>query len=107
MIMIRKILGLVLLIAGLTIIVYTVYSSFNIFTGETSAPEIFKSQPAAKSAQSQGIQEQVQQLVAEQIKGLLPLNSLTTVLNLVSWSVFAGILIFAGSQIAGLGIKLI
>jgi hypothetical protein len=32
---------------------------------------------------------------------------LPKLLNLLSWSIFAGILIFAGAQIAGLGIKLI
>jgi len=107
MIMIRKILGLILLILGLFVIVYAIYSSFNIFTGKTAAPEIFKAPLETKSAASQDIQVQLQKMVTDQLKGMLPVDSITTFLNLISWSVFAGILIFGGAQIAGLGIKLI
>lgn len=105
--MIKKILGIILLIAGLLVIFYALYSSYNIFTGKTGAPEIFEAPVAAQSAGSQDIQGQLQNMISEQLKGLLPVGSLTTILNLASWSVFAGILTFGGAQIAGLGIKLI
>lgn len=105
--MIKKILGLVLLFLGLAVIFYAIYSSFNIFTGRIAAPEIFKEQITAQSSGTQDVQAQIQNMLEEQLKGLLPVGSLTTIFNLVSWSVFAGILIFGGAQIAGLGIKLI
>ena len=38
----EKIFGWGLLIAGLIIIGWTLYSSYNIFAGKTIAPEIFK-----------------------------------------------------------------
>ena len=42
--MIRKILGLVLLLAGLIVIFYGLYASFNIFNAKSAAPEIFKTE---------------------------------------------------------------
>lgn len=105
--MIKKILALSLLIVGLAVIFYGLYSSFNIFTGKTPAPEIFVTPSAIKSAGSQDIQTQLQNMIGEQLKGMLPVDSIATLLNLASFSVFAGILIFGGAQIAGLGIKLL
>ena len=52
------------------------------------------------------IQKELQNAMAEQLKGLLPVDTLPKLLNLVAWSIFAGILFFGGGQISGLGIKL-
>jgi hypothetical protein len=105
--MIKKILALVLIILGLAVIFYSLYSSFSIFTGKTEAPEIFATPQATESVGSQDIQAQLQNMVSEQLKGMLPVDSIATFLNLASWSVFAGILILGGAQIAGLGVKLL
>lgn len=105
--MIKKILALTLIIIGLAVIFYGLYSSFNIFTGKTAAPEIFKTPPAQKSVASQSIEGQLQNMISEQLKGMLPVGSIATLLNLASWSVFAGILILGGAQVAGLGVKLL
>jgi len=105
--MIKKILGLILLFVGLIIILYSLYSSFNIFTAKTSAPEIFKTEIVPSQKNGEGLEAQVQQMIGEQLKGMLPANSIPQLLNLISWSIFAGILIFGGTQITTLGIKLI
>ncbi|MDP3990832.1 MAG: hypothetical protein Q8P63_00865, partial [Candidatus Nealsonbacteria bacterium] len=104
---IRTILGLFLLLAGLGLIVFSLYSSFNIFTGKTAPPEIFEPQSQVQVSGGQGLQDQLQQAVEQQLKGLLPVGSITTLLNLISWSILAGILILGGTQVSGLGIKLI
>jgi len=105
--MTKKILGLLLLCLGLIVMFYGLYSSFNIFTGKSSAPEIFQTPPEIKSAGSQDLQGQMQNIVSEQLRGMLPVGSVATLLNLLSWSVFAGILVFGGAQVSGLGIKLL
>jgi len=105
--MIKKTLGLVLIILGLAVIFYGLYSSFNIFTGKASPPEIFEAPSVAKSVGSQDVQAQLQNMIQEQLRGMLPVGSVATFLNLASWSVFAGILVFGGAQIAGLGVKLL
>ena len=46
-------------------------------------------------------------MIGEQLKGIIPVDSVSNLLNLIAWSIFAAILIFGGAQIASLGIKLI
>ncbi|MDP2926563.1 MAG: hypothetical protein Q8N65_00245 [bacterium] len=112
----QKILGLVLLTAGLAIIVWGLYSSFQIFTAKVQPPEIFvlplqeKMSPAKSSANSllgglMGVD--IEKVMGSEIQKILPADYLPRLLNLLSWSVFSGILFFGGSQLAGLGIKLI
>lgn len=104
----RQIIGWLLLFAGVAAIVYGVYASFNIFTGKAGAPQIFTQQAAVTSSgTSSGVQVQLEQFVQQQLKGMIPASSIFGMLNLLAWSIFAGILIFGGAQFASLGIKLI
>ena len=111
----QNLIGWVLLLAGLAAILWTVYSSFNIFTAKAPAPEIFKVEKEIQTSGGTGktpttqaeLQKEMEKLISEQLKGLLPADTLPKLLNLISWSVFAGILILAGAQTSGLGIKMI
>jgi len=111
-----KIFGWVLLLAGLAIIGWTLYSSYNIFVGQTFAPEIFKTpaeETEATAAQGkipttqQEIQKELEKMIGEQLKGILPADTLPQLLNLIVWSMLAFVLISGGGQISSLGIKLI
>jgi len=111
---IQKILGLIILILGLALIFYAIFSSYNIFTGKSQPPEIFKttgSKTAASPSKAASPQEQAQKLIEEglqqQLQTMLPADSLPKILNLISWSILAWILIFGGVQISGLGINLL
>jgi hypothetical protein len=112
---IAKIFGWVLLIAGILIIVWTLYASYNIFTGKAAVPEIFEmpleaEAPVAKGGiptTQQEIQKELEKMIGEQLKGILPVATLPKLLNLIVWSMLAGILIFGDSQISSLGIKLL
>lgn len=116
----NKTIGWILFLFGLMIIFYSLYSSYNIFTAKKTVPEIFKiekeevsvqSAQSAKQTKNQDIQAQVEKMISqqigEQLKGILPVDFLPKLLNLISWSIFAGILILAGGHISSLGIKLI
>jgi len=105
--LIKTPLGIVLLFLGLALIFYSLYTSFNIFTGNAEAPQVFKEQIVAQETGGQDLQAQLQNMLEQQLKGMLPFDSITNLLNLISWSILAGILIFGGAQVAGLGIKLI
>ncbi|MFH1423856.1 MAG: hypothetical protein ABIG29_02820 [Candidatus Nealsonbacteria bacterium] len=105
--MTKKILASVLIFVGLAVIFYGLYSSFNIFTGKEMAPEIFQTPAETKITDSQDVQVQMQKIIQDQLKGLVPTGSPAAFLNMISWSILAGILILGGAQIAGLGIKLL
>ena len=108
--MATKILGWVLLLAGVLIIVWTLYSSYNILTGGAVMPEIFEMGEGKALSQKEGagdLQVQMEEMIGEQLKGILPVDALPKMLNLGVWAMLAGILIFGGAQISNLGIKLI
>lgn len=112
-----KIFGWVLLIGGAGIIILTLFSSYNIFTGKAAAPEIFKFEKKEIQSStlrngkiptnSAELQQEIQKLIADQLLGILPLDVLPKALNLFVFSMLAGILILGGAQIAGLGIRLV
>ena len=111
---IERILGFVLLVVGVGLILYSLFASYGIFTGSQEAPEIF-SDPvgneietsADEATASADVQQQLQSLMQEQLKGILPEGTIPKTLNLFAWSIFTGILIFGGGQIAGIGVKLL
>lgn len=110
-----KIFGWALLVAGVVIIVWTLYSSYNIFTGKTEIPEIFKIEAKEGLAPTTGkipttqaeLQKEMEKMIGEQLMGILPVDTVPKLLNLTVWSMLAFILIFGGGQISSLGIKLI
>jgi hypothetical protein len=106
----NKIIGYILLVVGLTIIAGTLYQSYNIFTAKASAPLIFKTPLSAQQDigfANQDAQSQINSAVKKQINQILPADSITKTLNLLSWSIFAGILVLGGGAISGIGVKLI
>ena len=114
--MVAKIFGWILLISGVAIIGWTLYSSYNIFTGKAVVPEIFKmpveetEAPAAKGGiptTPTEIQEVMGKMIGEQLKGFLPVDTLPKLLDLAIWSMLTFILISGGGHISSLGIKLL
>jgi len=109
----NKIIGYILLSAGLFLILFSVYQSYVIYTGKTSAPLVFQVPLAQEISSTTGqnatqqIQNQIDQSVQKQINQILPPATITKILNLAVWSFLAFVLIFAGGTISGIGVKLI
>lgn len=97
-----KVSGLALLMLGLILIGWILYASYNIFTDRAAAPDIF----SVFMVESEEMTEE--EMTEAQLKEVFPIeaDALPKILNLIAWSVLAFILVFGGSQIAGLGIKL-
>ncbi len=108
--MINKILGWSIFLLGLVIIGSTVYYTYNIFTGVSAAPQIFNIEPAENDNEIEtegGLEEELKKMVAEQLKNIIPFESLNNFTNLVAWTAGAWIIITGGTKISELGIKLI
>jgi hypothetical protein len=110
----KKVIGWITFFTGILIILFALYRSYGIFTGKSPLPEIFKVQkeeivsPKKKTSTTlEEMQQQIGQILAEQLREIFPKESITKILNLISWSILAGILIFGGGQISSLGIKLL
>lgn len=108
---IKKIIGWLLLVIGLTIIFWALYSSYNIFTAKTAAPEIFKGAEKEEDflvqKKTTEFEQELEKMFQEQLKEMLPTSFAPQLFNLIAWSIFGGILIFGGGKIAAIGVKLI
>ena len=112
----QKFLGWCLLLIGLSTIGWSLYSSYNIFSGKKAPPIIFKieSQELPPASQKKKIsnltpeelEKQISALISEQLNEIIPKETINHFFNIIAWSIFAGILIFAGGQVASLGIKM-
>lgn len=104
---ITKIIGWLVFLLGISMILFTIYNTYNIFTGKSPAPQIIVFNVEKTQGGVLTGQDQITQMISEQLGSLLPLDSLPLMLNLIVWTIGAGVLIFGGAQIAGLGVKLI
>jgi len=112
----ERIIGFSLLLVGVGIIFYSLYVSYGIFTARQDPPEFYPvpikadvepQKQISPPSLPEDIQAQFQDIIAQQLENILPPDSIPKSLNLFIWSIFAGILIFGGSQIAGIGVKLL
>ena len=107
----KKIFGWLTFFAGLVLIFWTVFTSYTIFTAQKEVPQIFKAEESTETflqeERGTDTESQMREMIKEQFSKMLPSEVLPKLLNLIVWSIFAGIAIFAGSHISSLGIKLI
>jgi len=105
---IEKIFGWALLILGIFIILWTLNFAFKAFKGEKQFFKVFEPKKISKIEKTpQTLEEKLQKEISESLKEALPIEEIYKILNLVAFSIFSGIFIFGGSQIASLGIKLL
>ncbi len=105
---IKQVLGWILIILGLFIVFWDILFSYYFFTAQKEFPQIFTSQQTvsvsdANSSQTLSAQDQVGQIIREQMKALIPENSVTQLLNMSSWIIFASFMLWAGGKIVGIG----
>lgn len=114
----KKIIGWVFIFVGVLIIMGGVWESYQIFSAQKLAPEIFKFQEKKISPvliepkktiekPEEKISREVRETIQEQLEKMLPSDFVVKLLNLISWSIFATFLIYAGGKISELGIKLL
>jgi len=108
----NKIIGIILLVLGLLMILWSVYVSYNMFQGNRAVPEILMPEiesgiEIAKDATPVQIDEQIKQTIQDQMANILPQANIYKLLNLIIWSIFAWIMIIGGGKIASLGIKML
>jgi hypothetical protein len=98
----EKIVGYVLLGMGLIFIIFAVYSMYEVFTGTTKPPAIFKMESIAISPPTvPGVE--VPPAKIELVSG----SEVSKVVNLTLWYMLMFFIASVGNKIAGLGVKLI
>jgi hypothetical protein len=115
---IEKVFGYILTILGIFIILWGLFRSSNIFFAKENPPQLFKQETLMsqeplvtpkikKEISPEKLQKYIQEMTKSSLQELIPKNTLPKMLNLVSWSIFMGILFYGGGKIASIGIRLI
>lgn len=108
--------GWFLLLLGISIILWTLFSAYCVFTDQKTIPQVFrleeKSEPTIQGNKLNGesigdLQNQIEEMLSQQVKEVLPTETMTKLFNLIASSMLSFIFITGGGKIAGLGIKLI
>ena len=104
-----NIVGWIVFLIGVSLIGFAIHASYKVFTGEREVAQIFvyQEKTGAEYSQKGGIEGEIGKMVFEQIKDIFPMEDLYKFSNFGIWLMGAWILIFGGSQISNLGIKLI
>lgn len=110
----NKIIGYVFLFLGVIIILWGLWFSYGIFTGQRISPQLFDIEPKSKEItlpQNLGMNEQVQSqinaLLQSQLGNLISGDSMNKILNLTAWSIFMAILVMACGKISSIGVQMI
>jgi len=110
----KKIFGWIILVIGILIIVWGLWTSYQIFTGQMPVYEVFTPEASdGTSLTGSGInlnlpmEQQIQQLIKDQIGQIFPQETLFKFFNLSTWWIFMMIVMLGGGKLAGIGINLL
>jgi hypothetical protein len=102
----KKIVGCVLLLAGILLIVLPLWQTFNIFTGKATPSQVFK-KPIALQVNQQVSALDIQGQIQNALIKIIPIDFIDNILNLITWLLLMWILIYGGGKIAEIGVKLL
>lgn len=96
------ILGWILLLGGAAVLIWTLVFSYGIFSGGTEPFALFTPQEIATEEGSEQ-----EEMIFRQISQFMPPEHIAMMMNLVAWTLFAGIAVFAGAKASSLGIAIL
>ena len=103
---IRQFLAWILIIVGLLVVFWDITTSYYYFSAQQEFPKVFINNeivPTTNGTTGTGIQDQIGNIVKEQMKQMIPENTVTQLLNMTSWITFASFMLWAGGKLVGMG----
>jgi hypothetical protein len=104
---IRQFLAWILIVIGLFIVFWDISTSYYYFSAQKEFPQVFISNSVKTTAGSvstgNAIQDQIGSMLKDQIGNMIPENTVTQLLNMTSWIMFASFLLWAGGKLVGMG----
>lgn len=110
----KKIFGWIILIIGILIIVWGIWTSYQIFTGQIPVYEVFTAETSNDASLAKDkinlnlpMEQQMQEIIKDQIGQIFPQETLFKFFNLSAWWIFMMILMLGGGKLANIGINLL
>ena len=102
----NKIIGYVLLLAGVLLIVMPLWQTYNIFTGKAMPAQVFM-RPVALTVNPNVSGLDIPGQIQNALIRVIPIDFIDNTLNLTTWLLLMWILIYGGGKIAEIGVKLL
>ena len=102
----NKIIGYILLAAGILLIVLPLWQTYNIFSGKTMPTQVFM-RPVSLTVNNKVPALDIPGQMQNALIRIMPIDTIDNVLNLIVWLLLMWILIYGGGKIAGIGVKLL
>ena len=102
----KSVLAWVLIFFGLGLIVWDISTSYYYFTAQKEFPQIFAEPKIEDKDSTSGLVDIQEALIAnmmDEFRGYMPANSVSDLLNLSSWIMFAFFIIYAGGKTIRIG----
>ena len=104
---VRQFLAWILIVIGLFIVFWDISTSYYYFSAQKEFPQVFINNSAKTTTSSvstgNAIQDQIGSMLKDQIGNMIPENTVTQLLNMTSWIMFASFLLWAGGKLVGMG----
>ncbi|HNY36150.1 MAG TPA: hypothetical protein PLD14_00200 [Candidatus Pacearchaeota archaeon] len=108
---IRQFLASVLITAGLFVVFWDITTSYYYFSAQKEFPQVFVNNQTTTTGNGAttgtDIQNQIGNIVKDQISQMIPENTVTQLLNMTSWIIFASFMLWAGGKLFGMGSDLL
>lgn len=102
----KKTLGYFLVLIGLILIIYAIFSSYMVFTGKSDFVVFFEAQESISSDGS-FLGQEINTIIESHLNDIIPSDWIATTMNLTIGSILYFILIFAGFNISKIGVMLL
>lgn len=103
----KQVLAWFLIIVGLYIAFWDIAETYYYFTAQKEFPQVFVVQPNSSSTTStQGsnsINDYAKQIIEDQLGQIITKESVSLLLNMSAWILFASFMLFAGAKLIGIG----
>ncbi|MDD3386795.1 MAG: hypothetical protein PHU17_02605 [Candidatus Pacebacteria bacterium] len=106
----KTLLGWLLIVFGILIVFWSIQSSYTNFTNQTEFPQVFQideSSIVTEENSSGSVEDKIGSIIGNQVSQMIPQSTVTQLLNMLSWIVFATFLVFAGAKVVGMGADLL
>lgn len=102
----QLVIGYVLLLAGVLLIIFPLWQTYNIFTGKATPAPVFQ-KPIALQVNQQVSALDIQGQIQNALIKIMPIDFIDNSLNLGTRLLLMWILIYGAGKIAEIGVKLI
>lgn len=102
-----KLFGWIFIVLGLIVIFFTIFETMSYFKAEKEFPQVFVVEKQVSSNTTGTLDSMMQGLISDQMSSIIGEGTIEKMFNMLAWSMFAFLMIYAGAKVSDIGFKLV